>query len=104
MSILTDTEAMEALNYTSVDDMPAKVIGILVPAVDAYITNATGKDWGTLTTTYTAVDPLAKLAAAILLGRWFEDVTQIGQANDLGVLSMLGQLEAKYLIEQQASA
>lgn len=97
MSILTSIEAMEALNYTDLSQMPAKVIGLLSPGVDAYIMAATGMDWGTLTPTYTVIDPLARLAAALLLQRWYEDEAQIGQANDLGVLSMLNQLHAKYL-------
>ena len=103
MSILTPTEAMDALNYTDLSQMPNKVIGLLSPGVDAYIMTATGKDWGTLTAAYTAVDPLAKLAASLLLQRWYEDEAQIGQAKDLGVLSMLSQLHAKYLAEVQAT-
>jgi hypothetical protein len=97
MSILTPTQAMEALNYTDPDQMPGKVLTILSPGVDSYIMTATGFDWGTTTETYTAVDPLAILTASLLLQRWFEDSSQIGQANDLGVLSMISQLHAKYL-------
>lgn len=88
---------MEALNYTDPTQMPGKIMDILAPGVSQFIYNATGFDWGTLTDTYTAIDPLAILAACLLLQRWFEDDAQIGQANDLGVISMLNQLHAKYL-------
>lgn len=101
MPILTPTQAMEALNYTDQAQMPGKVLDILSPGVDAYLLTATGFDWGTLTDTYSAVDPLAVLTASLLLQRWFEDASQIGQANDLGVLSMISQLHAKYLQMQQ---
>ena len=94
---------MQALNFTEIDQMPDKVLTIFLPAVDAYIINATGKDWGTLTDTYTTIDPLSKLTAGILLARWFEDASQVGQVNDLGVLSMIGQLQAKSLKESQAA-
>ena len=86
---------MEALNYTDVSQMPGKVLSILSPGVDAYILAATGFDWGTITATYAAIDPLAVLTASLLLQRWYEDDAQIGQANDLGVLSMITQLHAK---------
>jgi len=103
MSILTATEAMQALNYSDVAQMPEKVTGILVPGVDSYIEKATGRDWGTLTADYTAIDPVAKVVAAALLSQWFIDPATIGTANGLGIISMLGQLEATVLQESQAA-
>jgi hypothetical protein len=102
MSILSTQEAVDALDYTSVAELPGKVTSILLPAIDEFIKSATGKDWGTLTATYTEIDPTAKILAGVLLVRWFDDPGQINQANDSGVLSMVGQLEAKALVEQQA--
>jgi hypothetical protein len=103
MAILTATEAAQALNYSDVAQMPEKVTGILVPGIDSYIEKATGRDWGTLTTDYIAIDPVAKTVAAALLSQWFIDPATIGTANGLGIVSMLGQLEAAVLQESQAA-
>jgi hypothetical protein len=103
MSILTLQNAADALNYNSPDEMPAKVATIFIPAVDGFIKEATGKDWGVLTDTYTSIDPIAIMVAAVLLVRWFEDPGMIGKVSDVGVLSMISQLEAKVLIENQAN-
>jgi hypothetical protein len=102
MPILTDQEACDALHYTDIDQMPAKVKSILLPGIDCFIKDATGKDWGTLTDTYTAIDPTAKTAAMLLLMRWFEDSQEIGKAG-IGVIGLLSQLQAKYSQESQAS-
>ena len=102
MAILTSTEAMDALNYTEIAQMPDKVVNIFLPAVDNYLTYATGKDWGTLTTTYTTIDALAKLIASVLLCRWFEDPSQLGKVNDDGLMAMITQLKSKYLQELSA--
>jgi len=104
MAILTASEAAQALNYSDVAQMPEKVTGILVPGVDSYIEKATGRDWGTLTTTYTTIDPVAKVVAAALLSQWFTDPATIGTANGLGIIGMLGQLEATVLQESQAAS
>jgi hypothetical protein len=101
--ILTTEEAMQALNYTTVDEMPGKVSTILLPAVDNFIENATGKDWGTLTEKYTSIDPVAKIIAGVLLVRWFDDPGLIGQVSDVNILSLLGQLAAKATQEKQAA-
>jgi hypothetical protein len=102
IAVLTVQEAAELLVYESIADMPKKVATILLPAVAGFIQEATGKDWGALTDTYTKIDPLAKLVAGVLLVRWFEDPGMIGKTNDIGVLSMIAQLEAKVLQEKQA--
>lgn len=93
--ILTQQEASELLNYLTVDEMPEKVISVFLPAVDAFLKNATGFDWGTLTDTYTMIDPLAKMAAGVLLVRWFDDPSLIGKADDAGIVGLIGQLRAK---------
>jgi hypothetical protein len=102
VAILTLDEAASILDYTSPTEMPPKVSSVLLPAVDDFLKSATGKDWGTVTDTYTAIDPTAKMAAGVLLARWFEDPGMLGKAYDVGVLSLIGQLEAKALQEKQA--
>lgn len=104
--ILTAAEAKEALGYSPDEQMPARVESILLPAIDDFLKNATGKDWGKLTESYTTVDPLAKQAASVLLVRWFDNPSQIGSANtsfgygsDLGIMSLITQLHAKALQE-----
>lgn len=104
LAILTSLEVAQCLNYEDISDMPSKVVNIIYPAVESYIYNATGKDWAALTTTYTAIDPLAKMVAGALTARWFEDSANIGQVKDLGLLSMITQLEAKYLVEKQVAS
>lgn len=102
--ILTDQEAREILGYDDpTQEMPARVTPILLPAVDNFLKDATGKDWGALTEAYAAIDPTAKMAAAVLLVRWFDDPGQIGQVSDAGILALIGQLEAKALLEAQAA-
>lgn len=98
MPILTTEQARQALNFSSAADMPERVTTILLPGIDLVIKDATGKDWGTLTDTYTAVDPTAILAASALLVAWFEDPGMIGQISD-GAIGLIGQLKAKYLQE-----
>lgn len=100
--ILTAQEAASALDYTTADELPAKVQSIILPAVDNYLKDATGKDWGTLTETYTAIDPTAKMIAGVLLVRWFENPALIGKTNDDGVIAMIGQLAAKATQERRA--
>ncbi|MBP2638437.1 MAG: hypothetical protein H6Q72_4344 [Firmicutes bacterium] len=102
MAILTDLEAAGLLNYESADDMPSKVTSVFLPAVDGFIKTATGKDWGALTEIYTAVDPVAKMLAGILLVRWFEGTEEVGKAGGIGVIGLVGQLSAKYQQELQA--
>jgi hypothetical protein len=102
VAILTPEEAASVLDYTSPAEMPPKVTSLLLPAVDDFLKSATGKDWGAVTATYTAIDPTAKMAAGILLARWFENPTQVGATFDVGVLSLIAQLEAKVLQEKQA--
>lgn len=102
LAILTNLEVMQALNYTALEDMPDKVINLIWPAAEMYLTQATGKDWGTLTTTYTVINPVAKLTAGLLISGWFENPASIGRVTDLGVISMITQLEAVNLKEKAA--
>lgn len=99
MPILTPQDAVEILKYDSVDEMPGNVTSIILPAIDGYIRSGTGKDWGILTDAYIEIDPTAKMVASILLVRWHEDPGMIGKANDVGIISLIGQLHAKALLE-----
>ena len=94
MAILTAQEAKEALGYEPDDEMPGRVTSILLPAVDNYLRDATGHDWAS----DTIVSPTAKIAASILLVRWFENPTQVGTNNDIGVKALIAQLQAKALV------
>lgn len=102
MPILTPAESSDLLNYSSVEEMPPKVQSIFLPAVDEFLKTATGKAWGVITETYPAIDPIAKMAAGILLVRWFEDDSEMGKASGIGILGLIGQLSAKYQQEKQA--
>lgn len=103
MAILTSQEAADALGYVTTDEMPSKVESIFLPAVDEFLTSATGKDWGTLTTDYTAIDPMAKMAAAVLLIKWFDNPDDFGKGGDF-ITAMITQLKSKYLQETAAAS
>lgn len=103
MLILTAQQACDALNFSSPEEMPEKVTTIFLPAIDSFIQNATGKNWGDLTETYTAIDPVAIMAASVLLVQWIEDPGMIGKTGDPGVLGMIGQLKARVIQENQSS-
>jgi hypothetical protein len=102
MPILTPQEACDRLRFSKVEEMPTDVITVLLPAVDSFIKDATGKDWGTLTDTYKTIDSTAKMAASILLIRWFENSDETGKGG-IGVIGLIGQLQAKYQQELQAA-
>lgn len=99
MAILTIEEAAIALRYDDLEDMPPEVKGLL-PAIDGFIEAATGKDWGA----DTVIDPGAKMAAKVLLVRWFEDPGMIGKTHDVGLLSLIGQLHAKALTKERGGS
>jgi hypothetical protein len=108
--ILTAEEVANLLDYTSVDEVPPKVMSMLVPAVGQFLCDATGKDWAKLTDTYTQIDPTAKMAAGMLLVRWFENPGQAGTGNtsfsyghDAGFSVLIGQLAAKAALERQTA-
>ena len=64
----------------------------LLPQVDAYIANATGRNWESDET----IRPEAKSAARMLLVMWHENPAMIGSTNVLhfGLTAVLVQLEA----------
>jgi len=90
--ILTATEAANVLRCLNTDaDMLA-----LLPLVDAYIEQATGRNWAG----DTSIDPLAKSAARILVTLWHENPAMIASgmgALPWGLTACLVQLEAKAL-------
>ena len=92
--ILTTKEAADMLRLTDAHDYPQ--LDILMPFVDDFIKTATGRDWAADATK----DPTAKMLAAALLVRWFDDPGQMGSIsdNDTGVRSLIGQLHAKALV------
>ena len=96
--ILTTQEAADVLGYDSPDEMPGDVVNILLPGIDGFLQNATGKDWGA----EEEIDPDAKMAARVLLRRWFDDPGMVGATKDAGILNLIGQLHAKALQEKQA--
>jgi len=96
--ILTKQEAADVLGYDSPDEMPGDVVNILLPGIDGFLQNATGKDWGA----EEEIDPDAKMAARVLLRRWFDDPGMVGATKDAGILNLIGQLHAKALQEKQA--
>lgn len=91
--ILTAQEAAELLDYESEEDLPGKVVSIFLPAIDASIEVATGKDWSE----DEEIDPLAKFVAGVLLVRWFEDPSLVGEtpAKISGLVMHVGQLKAR---------
>lgn len=91
VGILTEKEAADLLDYEVADDMPSKVMTILVPAVDVFLETATGKRWSG----DDEVDPLAKACAGVLLVRWFEDPGQVGKMSDQSFVILVGMLKAK---------
>lgn len=88
MAILTQQEAIDALSLESTEDYPR--LNILLPAIDVYMKKATGIDYGA-----EPVNPVAKLAATMLLAQWFENPAMIGKEDNLhfGVQNLLAQLK-----------
>lgn len=86
-NILTATEAANVLRTT--EDDPLMVD--LLPAVDAYIEQATGRDWAA----DNPVNPIAKSAARMLVAQWHGDPAMIGSEGGLshGLSAVLAQLE-----------
>lgn len=91
-NILTASEAATVLRCETTDaDMLA-----LLPAVDAYIKNATGHDWAS----DSSIVPEAKSAARMLLVKWHEDPGMMSNGNTslgYGLAACLIQLEAMAL-------
>lgn len=87
-NILTAGEAAEVLRVEITD---ANMLRLL-PLIDAYIKNASGRDW----TLDNPAHPTAKSAARMLLVRWFEDPGQMASGNTLnfGLNAAMTQLKA----------
>lgn len=92
--IITNQEAVDMLRLSNPDEYPQ--LNIVLPFVDDYIKSATGRDWST----DSPIDPTAKMLAASLLVRWFDDPGQMGiiSDNNIGVVSLIGQLHSKALL------
>lgn len=91
-NILTTTEAANVLRTETSD--PNLVD--LLPQVDAYIQQATGRDW----TADTTIHPLAKAAARMLLVMWHENPAMMANGMTglfFGFAAVLSQLEAVHL-------
>jgi hypothetical protein len=87
--ILSATEASDVLRC-AIDD---PVMLALLPAIDAYIEMATGRDWAADTT----IRQEAKSAARILLVQWHEDPGMMAGSQAVlsaGLSACLAQLEA----------
>ncbi len=91
-NILTPSEAANVLR-TEVTDA---LLLDLLPQVDAYIREATGRDWAA----DTPIHPEAKSAARMLLVMWYENPAMLGSGISSlshGLSAALTQLEAKAL-------
>jgi len=89
MNILTAQEAASVLRCEETDEDMVN----LLPLIDGFIKNATGRDWSADTT----IDVTAKSAARMLLVLWHENPGMIGAESSLsfGLRSVLAQLEVK---------
>lgn len=94
MGILTLQEAADILKLEVVSDYPQ--LPILLPSVDEYIKDSTGKDWGV----DDPIDPTAKMAAVVLLVNWFDNPGAIGSIDGFRktMIDLTGKLQAKALV------
>lgn len=90
-NILTTTQGANALRVATNDSRMAD----LLPQVDRYIRDATGRDW----TADVTIHPTAIAAATMLLVQWFDNPSMIGSEGVLGhgLTAALTQLEAEAL-------
>lgn len=93
-NILTQQEAFDIIGLDG-DASLYPQLNIILPAIDEYLKNATGKDWSK----DSVINPIAKMVASILSVRWFDDPGMIGKVSDEGIISLISQLHAKALIE-----
>lgn len=91
MTILTTTQAANALRVLESD--PRMVD--LLPVIDAYIENTTGRDWSQDATK----NKIAVSVATMLLVQWYEDPGAMGGTHDMphGITAHLTLLEAEAL-------
>jgi len=83
--------AAEAAQFVRTDASDA-VLLMLLPIVDSYILNATGRDW----TVDTTINNTAKNAAGQLIAFWYDNPASVGVSPD-GISAALMQLEAEAL-------
>lgn len=90
-NILTTTQGANALRVSTSDARMAD----LLPQVDRYIRDATGRDWSADIETH----PTAIAAATMLLVQWYDNPSMIGSEGVLGhgLTAALTQLEAEAL-------
>ncbi|MDD2297575.1 MAG: hypothetical protein PHX79_07145 [Sphaerochaetaceae bacterium] len=88
--ILTQTEAMNALHISSLDEYPN--LDMELSGIDDQIETETGFNWATTTDTYTAIDPTAKLCASILL-ICFSEGTEIPQTYQYKILQLANKVK-----------
>lgn len=90
-NLLTTTQASNALRVATSDSRMAD----LLPLVDRYIRDATGRDW----TADATIHPTAMSAATMLLVQWYDNPSMIGMDGSLshGLTAALTQLEAEAL-------
>lgn len=91
MSILTATQAANALRVLSTDP---RLVDLL-PIIDEYIQQATGRDWSEDAT----IHKIAVSVATMLLVQWYEDPGAMGGMGDMphGITAQLTMLEAEAL-------
>lgn len=97
-NILTQKEASDILRLDGGVSLHPQ-LDIILPAIDDYLKTATGKDWSK----DTEIDSTAKMAATVLLVRWFENPGMIGKVSDEGIIGLVAQLHAKALSEKEKS-
>lgn len=87
-NLLTSSEAADILRTTT--DDPNMLL--LLPQIDAFIRDATGRDW----TADSSIHGTAKAAARMLLVMWYENPGMVGNGETLsyGITAALGQLES----------
>ncbi len=87
----TILNAIEAAAVLRCENSNANMLALL-PQVDAYLKQATGRDWSADAT----IHPVAKAAARMLLVMWFENPGMMSGITNLsfGLTSMLVQLES----------
>lgn len=92
MAVLSLSEAKAILRIDGTDTDTLLII--LLPAIDSYLATATGKDQSS--------EPLAKVAAQMLLVAWYENPGMAGKIEgelQYGLTNIITQLQAKALPE-----
>lgn len=97
-NILTQAEAVGVLRLSIEPGETDPVLDLVLPAVDAYLQNATGHNWAA----DAVIDPLAKQAAIMLLVQWYENPAMIGTVDvmSFGINNLIGQLTAQALPDE----